>query len=59
MSNSSPGNRRRFAIVGLGHRARIYSQALLDIYADRGRLVALLLSPETKGKELSAELVVA
>jgi predicted dehydrogenase len=33
--------RKRYAVVGLGSRSRMYTTALLNDYADRGELVAL------------------
>ncbi|WP_279536632.1 Gfo/Idh/MocA family protein [Actinorugispora endophytica] len=39
---------RRFAIVGTGSRARMYTKALVTTHADRGRLVALCDSNTTR-----------
>ncbi len=40
MPSSSSPSRRRYAVVGTGHRAGMYVGALLDAHADAGEIVA-------------------
>ncbi|GLU48273.1 Gfo/Idh/MocA family oxidoreductase [Nocardiopsis ansamitocini] len=47
-SSAADRPRRRFAVVGTGSRARMYTTALVTTHADRGELVALCDSNATR-----------